>query len=327
MKIITGHWHHQYETEHEGHILYTVGNSKRKTDLDFLTISTKGEIKQLNYVNGDRLKSKQAVGVVSDLHLQGGKANDNEHKDEDIAKMLKHVIDKCETTIILGDIVDLAQPERFGDYQSELENAREAYPESIALIDKFKVKIYGNHDYEMKNEGWKRDHKLKIAGEEFYLLHGHQYDKLESSELGLALSRIVLYLVGRMERMFPDVDKLLENVIDGNMEKLSGQLKKLVGKGKEALVNEIMSLVNEMREDAENVTREYGRRFQKHLTELATGKIKAQDFESYMRSMHSLLKMQAEKQAVRTKAKIQRVIDFFEDLIINKLLGILKTLF
>lgn len=142
----------------------------------------------------------------SDAHLlDRSKADDFSYRYPD---QEKHLISFIEDTynhdgllIVGGDLLDL--------WQASIGAILWEYKAIIDTICRGEhVKILGNHDYKLPPIG------LNIM--EAYIfdniitIHGHQWDKYNKQ--GIIIGRIITWLLGKLERRFPDIDIRMEEL-------------------------------------------------------------------------------------------------------------------
>ncbi len=108
------------------------------------------------------------------------------------------------------------------------------------------------------------------------------------------------------------MNELLEKFLD-QIKDDSGSLAK----------GELTNFIDMAKNDNDNFIKEQGNKMETYLTQLATGNITKENFESYILDLKDLSEMQMLKMTVAAKASAQRLVDGISKLILDGLVKLL----
>lgn len=83
--------------------------------------------------------------------------------------------------------------------------------------------------------------------------------------------------------------------------------------------NELKALVSTAVADTNEVVKSVGGAVEKYLSQLASGEITREEFAAYMKQQARLARMRSNKATVQEKARIQRLADGIQTLLIDGL--------
>ena len=121
------------------------------------------------------------IAVFSDLHLsKPGGACAFTHSIQTFEAFLDHIEAEHDLILLAGDIFDHDVGERFMDRVGALREARAAWAPLVERLDQpHVIKVHGNHDTLLADEGVPAVQRLDIAGFRIEMRHGHRFFRLD----------------------------------------------------------------------------------------------------------------------------------------------------
>ena len=156
----------------------------------------------------------EVIKVISDLHIgvKGTKENDFKLDEDKFKDYLLSLVDKCSMIVLLGDVFDLLQSEKFNDQETRLreiiKDRMGLYGALVSMIVRGDiVYVNGNHDAFMRtNKVFSKIVPKLVHKTPHHILvfdHGHRADIFNGM-----FSNFISWIVGWLERIgFVDIDK------------------------------------------------------------------------------------------------------------------------